>query len=63
MTISGFEAANDRLVINGLGGDDVISAAGLPANILLTENGGDGNDILIGGAGNDTLSGGAGMIP
>jgi Ca2+-binding RTX toxin-like protein len=60
VTISGFEAANDRLVINGLGGDDVISAAGLPANILLTENGGDGNDILIGGAGNDTLSGGAG---
>jgi Ca2+-binding RTX toxin-like protein len=60
VTITGFEAANDRLVINGLGGDDVITAAGLPANILLTENGGDGNDVLIGGAGNDTLNGGAG---
>jgi Ca2+-binding RTX toxin-like protein len=60
VTISGFEAANDRIVINGLGGDDVITAAGLPANILLTENGGDGNDVLIGGTGNDTLSGGAG---
>jgi Ca2+-binding RTX toxin-like protein len=60
VTITGFEAANDRLVINGLGGDDVITAAGLPANILLTENGGDGNDILLGGVGNDTLNGGAG---
>ena len=30
MTISGFEA-NDRIVINGLGGDDVIEASGLTA--------------------------------
>jgi Ca2+-binding RTX toxin-like protein len=59
VTISGFDA-NDRIVINGLGGDDVIDAAGLPANILLTANGGDGNDVLIGGNGNDTLTGGAG---
>ena len=51
---------NDRIVINGLGGDDVINASGLPAGMLLTANGGDGDDILIGGAGNDTLSGGAG---
>jgi len=57
--ISGFDA-NDRLVINGLGGDDVITASGLPAGILLTENGGDGNDVLIGGNGNDTLLGGNG---
>ena len=28
--------------------------------IQLTENGGDGNDVLIGSAGNDTLTGGAG---
>ena len=28
--ISGMDA-NDRLVINGLGGDDVITASGLPA--------------------------------
>jgi Ca2+-binding RTX toxin-like protein len=27
---------------------------------MLTANGGDGDDILLGGAGNDTLSGGAG---
>ena len=59
VTIAGFEA-NDRIVINGLGGDDVINASGLAAGIQLTENGGDGNDILIGGLGNDILSGGAG---
>ena len=57
--ISGMDA-NDRLVINGLGGDDVITASGLPAGILLTENGGDGADVLIGGNGNDTLLGGNG---
>jgi Ca2+-binding RTX toxin-like protein len=59
VTISNFEAG-DHLVINGLGGDDVINATGLPASILLTENGGDGDDVLLGGAGADTLTGGAG---
>jgi Ca2+-binding RTX toxin-like protein len=59
VTITGFEAT-DHLVINGLGGDDVINAAGLGTGMLLTANGGDGNDVLIGGTGNDTLSGGAG---
>jgi Ca2+-binding RTX toxin-like protein len=59
VTISGAEAANDRLVINGLGGDDVINASGL-SGILLTANGGDGNDVVIGGSGNDILTGGAG---
>ena len=42
--------AFDHLVINGLGGDDVIEASGL-SGILLTANGGDGDDILIGSAG------------
>jgi Ca2+-binding RTX toxin-like protein len=61
VNITGAEAANDRLVVNALGGDDVVTAAGLSATaIQLTENGGDGNDILIGGDGNDTLLGGAG---
>jgi Ca2+-binding RTX toxin-like protein len=60
VTISGAEAANDRLVINGLGGDDVIQASGLSGGILLTANGGDGNDIIIGGAGPAILTGGAG---
>ena len=59
VTIAGFDA-NDRIVINGLGGDDVINASGLAAGIQLTENGGDGNDILLGSPGNDILSGGAG---
>jgi Ca2+-binding RTX toxin-like protein len=56
--ISNFDA-NDRIVINGLGGDDVIQASGL-TGILLTANGGDGDDVLVGSAGNDTLTGGAG---
>jgi Ca2+-binding RTX toxin-like protein len=61
VTITGFEAANDQLVINGLAGDDVISAWGFPANtVQLTANGGDGNDVLIGSEGADTLNGDAG---
>ena len=59
VTISNFDA-NDRIVINGLGGDDVIEASGLAAGIQLTADGGDGDDVLIGGRGNDTLLGGAG---
>jgi Ca2+-binding RTX toxin-like protein len=59
--ITGFEAANDRLVINGLGGDDVIEASGVSAgSIQLVLNGGADNDVLIGGDGNDVLSGGDG---
>jgi Ca2+-binding RTX toxin-like protein len=59
VTIADFDV-NDRIVINGLGGDDVIQASGLAAGIQLTENGGDGADVLIGGAGDDTLNGDAG---
>jgi Ca2+-binding RTX toxin-like protein len=59
VTIKGFDAG-DRIVINGLGGDDVITASGLQPGIQLTLNGGDGDDILIGGNGNDTLLGGNG---
>jgi Ca2+-binding RTX toxin-like protein len=58
VTISNFEA-NDRIVINGLGGDDAIIASGL-TGMLLTANGGDGDDVLVGGNGNDTLNGGNG---
>jgi Ca2+-binding RTX toxin-like protein len=61
VNITGAEAANDRLTINTLGGDDVMDASGLSAAaIALTANGGDGDDVLIGGDGNDTLTGGAG---
>lgn len=45
VAIFGFEAGLDRLVINGLAGDDVI-------------DGGAGDDVLIGGAGNDVLQNG-----
>jgi Ca2+-binding RTX toxin-like protein len=61
VNISGAEAANDRLTINALGGDDVVTATSLAADTIgLLEDGGDGDDVLIGGAGNDTLLGGAG---
>ena len=61
VNITGAEAANDRIVINGLAGDDVIEASGLAAGaIQLTADGGDGDDVLVGGDGNDTLLGGDG---
>jgi Ca2+-binding RTX toxin-like protein len=56
--IFNFEA-HDRIVINGLAGDDVIEASGL-TGLFLTGNGGDGDDILIGSPGHDILLGGAG---
>ena len=61
VNITGAEAANDRLVVNSLAGDDVVEASGLFVDaIQLTADGGDDNDILIGGEGNDVLLGGAG---
>ena len=52
---------NDRLTVNALGGDDTVRATGLtPALILLTEDGGDGNDVLIRCEGDDVLIGGPG---
>ena len=61
MNITATEAANDRLTVKALAGDDVIEASGLQAGaIQLTADGGEGNDVLIGGAGNDTLLGGPG---
>jgi Ca2+-binding RTX toxin-like protein len=59
VTISHFEA-QDRLVINGLGGDDVIAAGPGAQGMQFIFDGGDGADVLIGGPGNDTLLGGAG---
>ncbi len=61
VNITGSEAANDRLTVNALAGDDVVEASGLAADaIQLTANGGDGNDVLIGSDGNDVLHGDAG---
>jgi len=59
--IVGAEAANDRLTVNLLAGDDVLEGSSLTASgIQLTGDGGFGNDVLIGGDGNDTLIGGDG---
>ncbi|HKH30462.1 MAG TPA: calcium-binding protein, partial [Gaiellaceae bacterium] len=61
VNITGAEAANDRLTLNMLAGDDVVDASGLAAGaIQLTIDGGDGNDVLIGSDGDDVLRGGAG---
>jgi hypothetical protein len=55
------EQANDRLTLNALGGDDVVNASSLEADgIQLTENGGLGEDILIGSEGGDLINGGDG---
>jgi Ca2+-binding RTX toxin-like protein len=61
VSVLGGSAANDRLTVNALAGDDVVDASGLAASaLLLTANGGAGDDVLIGGNGPDTLNGGAG---
>ena len=61
VTVHGGEADLDKLLINGLGGDDKIDASAVEAGaIALTLNGGPGNDLLIGGQGNDVLIGGQG---
>jgi Ca2+-binding RTX toxin-like protein len=61
INITGAEAANDRLIVHALAGDDVVDGSGLAAGaIQLTADGGDGADLLIGSADNDTLLGGAG---
>ncbi len=70
VAVQGSDGASDQLVVNALGGNDSVTAAGLPANVVgLTVDGGtgndtitgsDGNDMLIGGDGNDTIIGGRG---
>ncbi len=61
VAITNAEGANDALIINGLGGNDTISAAALAAGIVrLTIDGGAGNDTITGSAGSDTLIGGDG---
>jgi Ca2+-binding RTX toxin-like protein len=69
ITVSGLAAfvnisgsgVSDKLTINALGGNDLVNALELNANLIsLTVDGGAGNDILIGSAGNDTLLGGDG---
>lgn len=53
--------STDKLIVNGLAGDDVIDATLLQAaSLLFNADGGDDDDIIFGGAGDDTLFGGAG---
>jgi Ca2+-binding RTX toxin-like protein len=53
--------SGDRLTVHALAGDDVLDASAAAAGaMLLTLDGGDGDDVLIGGAGADVLLGGAG---
>ena len=64
------DAATERFEVNGLGGNDSVSAnAGVGALTLLsvdggagadTVNGSDGPDLILGGEANDVLSGGGG---
>ena len=55
------EQANDRLTLNGQGGDDVIDATSLEADgIQLTMNGGLGADVFLGSEGDDLVNGGDG---
>ncbi len=61
VSVTGSEGANDALVVNSLGGDDTISALGLPAGVVkLTMDGGAGNDNLLGSQGVDVMIGGDG---
>jgi Ca2+-binding RTX toxin-like protein len=61
VNISGAEAANDQLIVRAEGGADAVNALRLAAGaIQLTEDGGDGTDVLIGSQGDDHLIGGAG---
>jgi Ca2+-binding RTX toxin-like protein len=62
VNITGADTAIDRLTINALDGDDVVDASLVASGAIgLTEDGGDGDDVLIGGAGDDVLIGGPGV--
>jgi Ca2+-binding RTX toxin-like protein len=58
VNITNTDPTIDTLTINGLDGSDILDAAQLAANsILLTLDGGAGDDLLVGGDGNDALFG------
>jgi Ca2+-binding RTX toxin-like protein len=56
--ITGIEAANDSLIVNGLGGDDGINASS--STLRLVIDGGAGDDVVVGGSNADFLLGGDG---
>src|SRR5215217_1084932 len=58
VNITNTDAASDMLTINGRDGADILDAAQLAADsMVLTLDGGAGEDLLVGGDGNDTLFG------
>ena len=61
VNIAGTDPDLDQLIVNAIDGDDAIVASDLQAGFInLTENGGNGNDVLVGSQGDDTLIGGPG---
>jgi len=61
VSITGAVAGSDRVTVKALAGDDVIDASGVSAaSALLTLDGGEDDDVLIGGQGADVLLGGPG---
>jgi Ca2+-binding RTX toxin-like protein len=61
VNIQGAEGANDSLVVKAMGGNDGVSAAGLPSGVVkLTLDGGAGDDTILGSQGADMLLGGDG---
>ena len=61
MRVTGSEGANDALTVKAGAGNDAVNASLLAAGaIRLTEDGAEGNDVLVGSAGDDLLIGGAG---
>lgn len=57
--VLGAEPALDRLNLAGLGGNDTLSGSALASLVMLTLDGGTGNDVLNGGNGADLLLGGS----
>ena len=61
VNITRTEGANDTLFINGLGGNDGITATTLPAGVMkLVLDGGAGDDTILGSQGADVIRGGDG---
>jgi Ca2+-binding RTX toxin-like protein len=58
VNVTNTDPASDALTIKGLDGNDILDAAQVATNsMVLTLDGGAGDDLLVGGDGNDTLFG------